>query len=222
MNFNLSATTGAKETTGSALSAGIHKAIFKGITKDTITGKDGTDYNVMTLKLDIEGHGDFTHNFFEPTKSERTQSQYGENPSQVEHFLIAVRQILDALNPEIGKGIDDGSIKIGGNFVQIVKAIKGHTDEYIDNVVQIKLLPQSNGYAAIPGFPARITKAGALGIATRFIAADGLVLTPNELKKIEAAKNAKPTNMASNKATNDLLEGMSSDLDNDEDSDLPF
>lgn len=222
MNFNLSATTGAKEATGSALSAGIHKAIFKGITKDIVTGKDGTDYNVMSLKLDVEGYGEFTHNFFEPTKSERTESQYGENPSQVEHFLIAVRQILDALNPEIGKGIDDGSIKIGGNFAQIVKAIKGHTDEYIDNVVQIKLLPQSNGYASIPGFPARITKAGDLGIATRFIAADGLVLTPNELKKIEAAKNAKPTNMASNKATNDLLSGMSSDLDNDEDSDLPF
>lgn len=222
MNLNLNATTGAKEVTGSVLSAGIHKAIFKGITKETVTGKDGTDYNVMALKLEVKDYGDFTHNFFEPTKSERTNSQYGENPSQVEHFLIAVRQILDALDPEIGKGIDDGSIKIGGNFAQIVKAIKSHTDEYIDNVVEIKLLPQSNGYAAITGFPARITKQGALGIATRFIAAEGLVLTPSELKKIEAAKNAKPTNMASSKATTDLLAGMSSDLDNDGEDDLPF
>lgn len=221
MNFNLSATTGAKES-GSALSAGIHKAIFKGITKETVTGKDGTDYNVMSLKLDVEGYGDFTHNFFEPTKSERSQSQYGENPSQVEHFLIAVRQILDALDPNIGKGIDDGSIKLSGNFSQIVKAIKGYTDEFVDNLVEIKLLPQSNGFATIPGFPARISKTGALGIATRFIAANDLTLTPTELKKIEAAKNAKPINMASSKATTDLLSGMSADLNSEDDSDLPF
>lgn len=221
MNFNLSATTGAKEA-GSVLSAGIHKATFQGISKATVNGKDGQSYDVMSLKLEVEGYGEFTHNFFEPTKSERTSSQYGENPSQVEHFLIAVRQIVDALDPAIGQGIDNGTIKIGGNFAQVVKAIKGYTDEFVGNDVEIKLLPQSNGYAAIPGFPARITKNGTLGIATRFIAADGLVLTPAELKKIETAKNAKPTNMASTKATNDLLDGMSSDLDGDEDSDLPF
>ena len=38
MNFNLSATTGAKEA-GSVLSAGIHNATFKGIVKDGNSAK---------------------------------------------------------------------------------------------------------------------------------------------------------------------------------------
>lgn len=220
MNFNLSATTGAKEA-GSVLSAGIHNATFKGISKDSINGKDGNVYDVMTLTLDVDGFGEFKHNFFEPTSSERTTSQFGENPSQIEHFLIAVRQIVDALDPKIGAGIDDGSITISGTFSQVVNKIKTLTAPYVGNSVQIKLLPGKNGFAALPGFPARITKTGVLGIATRFIAKENLVLTDYEKKKIDAAKNATPTNMAANSAANDLLDGMKSQMDDDLD-DLPF
>lgn len=219
MNFNLNATTGAKEA-GSVLSAGIHNATFKGISKDSINGKDGNVYDVMTLTLDVEGYGEFKHNFFEPTSSERTTSQFGENPSQIEHFLIAVRQIVDALDPKIGAGIDDGSITISGTFSQVVNKIKTLTAPYVGNSVQIKLLPGKNGFAALPGFPARITKTGVLGIATRFIAKENLVLTDYEKKKIDAARNATPTNMAANSAT-DLLDGMKSQMDDDLD-DLPF
>lgn len=220
MNFNLNATTGAKET-GSVLSAGIHNATFKGISKDSINGKDGNVYDVMTLTLDVEGYGEFKHNFFEPTSSDRTTSQFGENPSQIEHFLIAVRQIIDALDPKIGAGIDDGSITISGTFSQVVNKIKTLTAPYVGNSVQIKLLPGKNGFAALPGFPARITKTGVLGIATRFIAKENLVLTDYEKKKIDATRNATPTNMAANSAANDLLDGMKSQMDDDLD-DLPF
>lgn len=220
MNFNLNATTGAKEA-GSVLSAGIHNATFKGISKDSINGRDGNVYDVMTLTLDVEGYGEFKHNFFEPTSSDRTTSQFGENPSQIEHFLIAVRQIVDALDPKIGAGIDDGSITISGTFSQVVNKIKTLTAPYVGNSVQIKLLPGKNGFAALPGFPARITKTGVLGIATRFIAKENLVLTDYEKKKIDAARNATPTNMAANSATNDLLDGMKSQMDDDLD-DLPF
>ena len=220
MNFNLNATTGAKEA-GSVLSAGIHNATFKGISKDSINSKDGNVYDVMTLTLDVEGYGEFKHNFFEPTSSDRTTSQFGENPSQIEHFLIAVRQIVDALDSKIGAGIDDGSITISGTFSQVVNKIKTLTAPYVGNSVQIKLLPGKNGFAALPGFPARITKTGVLGIATRFIAKENLVLTDYEKKKIDAARNATPTNMAANSATNDLLDGMKSQMDDDLD-DLPF
>ena len=220
MNFNLSATTGAKEA-GSVLSAGIHNATFKGISKDSINGRDGNVYDVMTLTLDVDGFGEFKHNFFEPTSSERTVSQFGENPSQIEHFLIAVRQIVDALDPKIGAGIDDGSITISGTFSQVVNKIKTLTAPYVGNSIQIKLLPGKNGFAALPGFPARITKTGVLGIATRFIAKENLVLTDYEKKKIDAARNATPTNMAANSAADDLLDGMKSQMDDDLD-DLPF
>ena len=88
--------------------------------------------------------------------------------------------------------------------------------------VQIKLIPQSNGFVSMPSFPARITRNGDLGIATRIIG-QNLVLTPNELKKIEAAKNAAPTNMASQADTSTTLNAMSENLGIDNNSDdLPF
>ena len=149
MNFNLGVTKGAKEAS-SVLNAGIHNATFKGITKDTINGKDGSVYDVMTLTLDIEGYGEYKHNFFEPTSSERSEGMYGPNPSQQEHFLIAVRQILDAVAPSVSEGIDNGTIKIGGTFTNLVNGIKKHTDEYIGVNVQVKILPGKDGYNNIP------------------------------------------------------------------------
>ena len=88
--------------------------------------------------------------------------------------------------------------------------------------VQVKLIPQSNGFVSMPSFPARITRNGDLGIATRIIG-QNLVLTPSELKRIEAAKNATPTNLASQAATSTTLNAMSENLGIDDSSDdLPF
>ena len=87
---------------------------------------------------------------------------------------------------------------------------------------QVKLIPQSNGFVSMPSFPARITRNGDLGIATRIIG-QNLVLTPSELKRIEAAKNATPTNMASQADTSATLNAMSENLGVDDSSDdLPF
>ena len=89
--------------------------------------------------------------------------------------------------------------------------------------VQVKFIPQSNGFVSMPSFPARITRNGDLGIATRIIG-QNLVLTANELKRIEAAKNATPTNMASQADTSATLDAMAENLgvDDKDDSDLPF
>ena len=220
MNLNLGATTGAKETTTS-FKAGIHKAKFNGVSKEVINGKDGQVYDVMCLSLDIEGFGEFKHNFFEPTSSERKDGMFGKNASPVDHFLISIRQILDAVDPTIGKGIDEGNIVIQGTFSQIINTIKKLTDGHKGVEVQVKLLPNKNNYNDLPAFPARITKDGKLGIATKFIGKE-ITLTPGELKKIKAAAEAKPTNMANNKSTDDLLAGMNDDLDlGDNDDDLP-
>ena len=221
MNFDMSATTGVKEG-GKMLAAGIHNAKFNGLELATITSqKDGSTYKVMSLKLDIDGYGDFTHNFFEPRSAERTQSQFGANPSPVEHFMIALRQIFDAVNPKIGEAIDDGTAKIGGDFDAIVKLAAKYTASAIGTEVEVKVVPQQNGFNDIPGFPARINKAGALGIATRFIG-HNLTLSQSEQRRIEAAQNSRPTNMA---AQNDsTLDGLSDALGitDDKDSDLPF
>lgn len=219
----MSQTTGAVESKGGALTAGIHKATFKGIKKDTLTSQNGDVFNVMTLMLNIEGYGEFKHNFFEPKSNERKESQWGLNASQLDHFMISVRQIIDALDPEIGKKIDSGELKLGGTFAQLVNGVANELSAFIDAEVEIKLIP-NNGFNSIPGFPAKINKNGTLGIATRFIGHD-LVLTTREQKLIDDVQKAKPTNMAAVKNNNaDLLDSLAEDLgvDSDDDTDLPF
>ena len=225
--FNMTATAGLVES-GKFLSAGIHNAKFNGITLGEITSqKDGKKYTTMTLALDVDGFGEFTHNFFEPTSADRTESQYGPNPSQVEHFMVALRQIFDALDTTIGEKFDNDDVVINGkkisvtdlNFSQLVRLAKAVTDPYIGTSVEVKLVPQTNGFNAIPGFPAKINRQGKLGIATRFIGHD-LVLSQSEQKKIDAAANARPTNMSS--AADSTLDGIADALGVDKVDDLPF
>ena len=228
--FDLSATTGVKES-GKFLQPGIYNAKFTSVElSDLNSQKTGQNYKTMKLTLDVDGYGEWSHNFFEPTSAERSANQFGENPSQVEHFLIATRQIVDALDPKIGEDMDNDNIVVNGkhvkkdglSFEQLVKLISILTKPYEGSELEIKLVPQNNGFADFPGFPAKINRAGALGIATRFIG-HGLVMNQSEQKKIDAAKNAQPTNMA--QTTTGSVEGLADALgiDSTEDTtDLPF
>ena len=120
--FDLSATTGVKES-GNFLQPGIYKAKFVSVELSDIHSQNtGQDYKTMKLTLDIDGYGEFTHNFFEPTSAERTASQFGPNPSPAEHFMIAVRQIIDALNPEIGQSIDEENVVVNGDLFGLIVA----------------------------------------------------------------------------------------------------
>jgi len=217
MNFSFSQTKGATEG-GKFLGAGIHKAQFSGIEYDTVNTKNG-EANVMVLKLDVDGYGEFKHNFFEPQSDERQEMQWGPSASQVDHFLISVRQILEALNLQLVKDLDEGKIALEGSFAKIVKTIKKLTDEFIGDEVEVKLLPQNNGFNGIPTFVAGISKNGNLTIRTRFIGHD-LTLNDRELKMIEAAKEAKPTDMKTKDTS--VADKLREDLGEDENDDLPF
>jgi hypothetical protein len=143
--------------------------------------------------------------------------------------MVAVRQICDALSPEIGEMIDNDDVKVNNkkvnlknlNFDQLVKLIGILTKPYAGTEIEVKLVPQSNGFAAIPGFPAKISRTGALSIATRFIGHD-LVMNQSEQKKIDAAKNAQPTNMT--QTGTGSVEGLAENLgiDTTDSTDLPF
>lgn len=220
-NYDFKATQDAKES-GKFLSAGIHDVTFKGISLDKITSqKDNNTYKTMKLTVDVDDYGEYTHNFFEPTSDQRTESQFGTNPSQVEQFMIAIRQILEAVCPDTLNNIYASKKGLGSTFEEIVNNVIKCTAPKVGTRTQIKLIPNGS-YNQIPGFPARITKDGNLGIATRFIG-ENLVLSASELKKVEAAKNAKPTDMKSvqNQATKDLLNDLNMEMDEDS-SDLPF
>ena len=142
--------------------------------------------------------------------------------------MVALRQIFDALDPKIGEMIDNKAVVISGKnvdmskintFEQLVKLSKALTDPYIGTEVEIKLIPQNNGFNAIPGYPARINKAGALGIATRFIG-HNLTLSQSEQKRIETAAANRPTNMASNTSLSGVGDVLG--IDSNDNSDLPF
>ncbi len=227
--FDLSATTGVKES-GKFLQPGIHNAKFVSVELFNLNSqKTGQDYKTMRLTVDIDGYGEFTHNFFEPTSNERIAGTWGDNPSQAEHFMVAVRQIVDALDPAIGEAIDTDNVVVNNkkvklkdlNFDQLVKLIDILTKPCAGKEIEIKLIPQQNGFADIPGFPAKINRNGDLGISTRFIG-HNLVMNQSEQKKIDAAKNAQPTNMA--QTSNGSVEGLAEQLGigTDETSDLPF
>ena len=222
MNFDFSGAVKAKE---SVLSAGIKDATFQGVELSKVTSQKTQEvFLTLALKLDIDGYGEYTQNFFEPQSDERPEMQWGKTASPLDHFLITVREILEAVDPQIIKDIDEGKIKLTGSFTQIVNTVKKLTAPSIGTKVQVKLIPQNNGFVSMPSFPARITKNGDLGIATRIIGHD-LTMTAQELKKIEAAKTATPTNMASKVNVANVLSDMDSNIseDNSNDADdLPF
>lgn len=221
MNFDFGSQK-VVESTGKRLTAGIKNATFMGVEFATVTKQStGDSYKTLSLKLDIEDYGEYTQNFFEPQSDERKTMAWGLSASPLDHFFIIVREILEAVDPQIMKDIDADKKKLSGSFKQICDTIKQWTAPAIGNKkVQVKLIPGNNGYVSMPSFVARITKDGDLGIATRVIGQD-LVLTSSEAKKIETANTAKPTVMEkTSTSTDDLLTGMAKDLDSTDD--LPF
>lgn len=225
MNFDMKATASMVEG-GKSLTPGIHKAKFEGIDVDVFEIKNGpkagTSSNVMNINLTIDEYGPYSQAFWEPTSNERSAGMYGDNPSQVEQFMVLLRQIFDAVDPTIGEKIDSGEITLSGSFIQIVKAAKKLLLPKVGEEVEIKLIPDNKGYCHIPSFPAKCTKNGALGIQTRVIG-HNLTLSSSEVKKIEAAKNAKPTDMATKKEAKELLDDLGMDMKPSNSlDDLPF
>lgn len=226
--FDLTATTGVKES-GKYLQPGIHNAKFISVElNNLVSQKNGQNYKTMKLTLDIDGFGEFTHNFFEPTSDKRTPGTWAENPSPVEQFMVAVRQIVDALDTSIGESIDNDNIVVSDkhiglkdlSFEQLVKLMAILTKPYAGKELEVKLIPQSNGFADIPGFPAKCDRNGKLAIQTKFIGTN-LVINQSEQRKIDAAKNSQPTNMA--QTTSGSVEGLAEQLGiEDNSSDLPF
>ena len=134
MKFDFGAAVEAKAS-GSRITPGIKNAKFMGVSFANVTSQStGDTYKTMALKLDVEGFGEYTQNFFEPQSDERTQMQWGLSASPLDHFMITMREIYEALNPD---GLAELK-KLTGTFKQIVDAFKGLTDKYVGTNVQVK------------------------------------------------------------------------------------
>ena len=214
--FNMSGTKGVKVSSSNGnnyLRAGIHTVTFTGLNKSE---------KANAVEFHFEDENGAIHNemLFEPRSEERTQSQFGTNPSEAEQFTCKVKQIIDALNPELGKMIDEQGEKFDApNFDAFIALLKKHLDSKVGTTTQIKLLPTSGNFVGMPGFPARVSKDGGLYMTTKIIGED-LTLTTAEKTKIETAANARPTQMSQTTELDDLKDDF--DTADPEDDGMPF
>lgn len=213
--FNMGGAATAKVVPGNFLKAGIHNVYFRGVTK-----ADG--YNAIEFKFEaVDGSGIHNERIFAPTSAERTESQYGTNPSQVEQFMCKIKAIIDAINPEAGKKIEEGAKFEAPDFDSFILLVSKTLSPKIGCTTNIKLVPTKGNYVGFPGFIAALNKEGTLYIKNRIIG-EGLELSPKEKTAIEAAANAKPTNMATSANELDDLKADFETPETKEDDGLPF
>lgn len=213
----------AKVVSNNFLRAGIHNVIFKGIDK-----ADGA-ISAIELRFEaVDGSGIHNERIFEPRSAERTQSQYGTNPSEAEQFSCKIKQVIEALDPELANRIDNEGDKFAApTFDAFINLLKKYLDPKIGTQTQIKLVPTSGNFVGFPGFIARISKDNVLYMTTKVIG-NNLTLTAKEKSSIEAAAAAKPTDMRKTDGElDDLREEFNigeekSDNIADENDDLPF
>jgi hypothetical protein len=217
--FNMGGVKDAKvSNTGNFLGAGIHTVTFRGINK-------AEGFNALELHFEaVDGSGVHNERIFEPRSSERKESMYGTNPSEAEQFLCKIKQVIEALDPELAQAIDKNGEKFAAaDFDGFVALLKKYLDKSVGKQTQIKLVPTTGNYVGFPGFIASLSKDGNIYMKTKVIG-DNLVLNARELKQIDEASKAKPTKMAS--AMDDELSDLKEDLDStsskDDDDDLPF
>lgn len=221
--FNMGGVMNAKVVSSNFLRAGIHNVIFKGI--------DKAEGSVSAIELRFEavdGSGIHNERIFEPRSAERTQSQYGTNPSEAEQFFCKIKQVISALDPELAHRIDvEGDKFAAPTFEAFIALLKKYLDSKVGTQTQIKLVPTTGNFVGFPGYIARLSKDNVLYMTTKVIGND-LVLTAKEKAAIEAAAAAKPTDMRQNSGELDDLRGEfdvpedKSENVADESDDLPF
>ncbi|MBQ0113511.1 MAG: hypothetical protein KBT03_10305 [Bacteroidales bacterium] len=202
----------AKVVSNSFLKAGIHDVIFKSIDKSETM-------NAIELRFEaVDGSGIHIERIWEPRSAERTQSQFGANPSEQEQFMCKIKQVIDALDPALSKRLEtDGDKFQAPDFDSFVKLLKKYLDKSVGTQTQIKLVPTNGNYVGFPTFIASLTKEGVLYMKTRVIG-EGLTLNAKEATAIENAKNAKPTAMKpTNDGELDDLKADFNDVNDDED-----
>ena len=216
--FNMGGVATAKVVSNNYLKAGIHDVIFKGIDK-------AQNLNALELQFEaVDGSGVHNERIFEPASAERTESQYGANPSQAEQFMCKIKQIIDALDPELGEKIEkDGNKFAAPDFDGFIMLLKRYLDKRVGTQTQIKLIPTKGSYVGFPAYVAALSRDGAIYMTTKVIG-ENLTLSTKETNAIENAKNAKPTDMRSrDNELDDLNDDFSiGNKKDDIDDDLPF
>lgn len=203
-NFDFGMTAGASQNGARQNLEGnlIHEVTFDGCEARDIQGVQDPSktFKVLDIKFSNK-QGTFTDTVWEPkdTDYEDRQGPYGPQPSNVKAMMLKFKHLIDAVNPELAEKVDKGESKLtASSWDGLRKLMVKATENCVGKATKIKLIKNNKGEAIFPYF-ANYDKTGKLYMSTNFIG-DNIFWKTKELEKINAAKEAKPTDTESTTA----------------------
>lgn len=205
----------------------IYEVNLTEIKKDVLKGKDGTEYNVISLEF--KGCGDvngvYNHNLFIPFKDADFERRVNETsgtlyPSAFEQFQYTLMQLVQVINPAGAEKIKENASKLKSmeQFIElIIKALTGK--EKVKFFLKlVGRVQNGTTYATIPNACVLGKKATSetKPSALNFVSQDKSLLNFSnyELTQMKTYKNAKPTNMDKEDEENPDTNTDDLDLDN--------
>jgi hypothetical protein len=197
MNFDFESTAGVSQSSTRKPLEGnmIHDVIFDGCEARDFTGTQDSSkqFHVLEIKFHND-NGYFTHTIWEPREEDLKDREgaFGMQPSNFKVMMYTLKHLIDAVNPELGKKIDNKEVKLSAeSWDALRKAMVENTAPGIGVSTKIKLIKNNKGEAMFPYF-LNYNKEGKLYMATNFIG-NGVFFTTKELDKIKKANTAQPT-----------------------------
>lgn len=205
MNFNFNVTSGSSQSVERPTLEGnkIHTVTFDGCEARDFDKRDGSgSFHVLSIKFH-NANGDFTHTVWEPRDEDAVDNvgPFGKQPSNVLRMIYLFKHLIDAVNPELGKKIDEGTASLDApNWDALRKLMVEATAPGVGTETKIKLIKNNKGEAQFPYFLAYedATK-GVNPRMTTNVIGNNVFFSTREQEKINKAESAVPTAMSAPK-----------------------
>ena len=142
--FDFSVAKNANQVTSTFLRGGIHNVTYKGI--EWVASQSEGNSDAFVLLFETKDGIQHRETIFDPSNisncTQRATTQYGENPSEMENFMVKITQIINALNPELGAKIAAGEKIEVSCFKALAKYLKENLASSVGKETQIKLIPR--------------------------------------------------------------------------------
>ena len=198
MNYSFDETAGISQNGARKLFDGnaIYDVTFDGCEARDIQGVQDPSktFHVLDIKFS-NAEGVFTHTEFEPNPEDMqdTQGSFGPNPARVKGMMLLFKHLIDAVNPELGKAIDNKEKNLNTtSWDALRKLMVQATESGKGTQTKIKLFKNNKGVATFPRYFAKYNRDGKLYMSTNFIGKN-IFFTNKELDQIAKQSEAKPT-----------------------------
>lgn len=197
----------------------INEVEFKGVELKTGTTKDGSEWKAMQFKFGGK-NGIFEPMVFcpKPDGDKRLTGETGgkawEMPSQMEQLMFTIAHVCGVLAPTNLEKLRKVSLNLPEEFEKLVDLVKKALSSAVGKTTNIKLIGDSRGYTSIPNF-IKINRDTKEAYIYNNWLGESLAFNASELKKMEAAKNTKPTPIKSSEFDSTPEDSKEDDIDFD-------